>query len=196
MRPTSVTTGEVRLSYPHLFSPHKSEMEDVASYSAEIMVPKSDTKTMADIEKAMNAAIQEYSDKVWGGQVPPKFKNPLIKDGDASENPQHHGYWLFTAKNKLKEGAVIQPPKVMDQQLNPIIDQSEIYGGVWARVNINFYLYNFKGTKGIGCGFDAGVVKVRDDEPFGGGRTSVEDAFGAPQSAPAQAINPLTGMPY
>ncbi len=180
------------LSYPNLFTARATQLTPDPRFSCDLLIPKTDTKTMADIQAAMQAAINEGLDRTWGGQMPRTYKTP-IKDGDESDDPAYKGCWVLHPWSKQE-----YPPKVMDQQLNPIIDQSEIYGGVYARVNINFYIYNSNGVKGIGCGFDAGVVKTRDGEPLGGGRTSAEDAFGAPvqQSAPAQAINPLTGMPY
>ena len=190
MRATSVTTGEVRLSYPNLFTPKATQLTPDPRFSCDLLIPKTDAKTLADIQAAMKAAIEEGKDKTWGGQIPKSYKTP-IKDGDESDDPNYKGHWILHPWSKAE-----YPPKVMDGQLNPIIDQSEIYGGVYARVNINFYIYNSNGVKGVGCGFDAGVVKTRDGEPFGGGRTSAEDAFGAPAQTAGQAINPLTGMPY
>ena len=35
---------------------------------------------------------------------------------------------------------------------NPIINQSEVYSGMYGRVNVTFYPYVFGGKKGIGCG--------------------------------------------
>lgn len=90
--------------------------------------------------------------------------------------------------------------------MNPIINQSEIYSGIYARVNVNFFPYSFGGKKGIGCGLGP-VMKLEDGESLGGSAPTAAQAFGA-MSQPvnpatqygnttqsAQAINPITGMP-
>ena len=61
--------------------------------------------------------------------------------------------------------------------MQEILDQSEVYSGCYARANISFYAYNTNGNKGIACGLNA-IQKIRDGEPLGGTRVSVEDAFG------------------
>ena len=53
---TNVTTGEVRLSYVHLFKPHAAVPGQEEKFSATILVPKSDTATKARIDAAIEAA--------------------------------------------------------------------------------------------------------------------------------------------
>ena len=90
--------------------------------------------------------------------------------------------------------------------MNPIINQSEVYSGIYARVNVNFFPYSFGGKKGIGCGLGP-VMKLEDGESLGGSAPTAAQAFGAmpqpvnptpqyrntPQNV--QVINPITGMP-
>ena len=97
---------------------------------------------------------------------------------------------------------------------NPVINQSEVYSGMYGRVNVTFFPYAFGGKKGIGCGLGQ-VQKLRDGEALGGSAPTAAQAFGAPQAqaaAPQYAaapgtgyapqspamgqINPITGMPY
>jgi len=189
MRPTSVTVSG-RLSYPQLFTAKGSNLNPDPRFSTDILIPKNDP-CVAAISAAIKVATDEGAEKLWKGKVPANLKSPL-KDGDERDDPNYKGCWILRPWSKEA-----YPPKVMDKSLQPILDQSEIYGGVHAMVNVNFYAYDFNGQKGINCGFDAGVVKVKDDEPFGGGRTSAADAFaGFAQAAPAAAINPITGLPY
>ena len=51
--------------------------------------------------------------------------------------------------------------------MQPILDRSEVYSGVYARVSLNFYAFNSNGNKGIACGL-GNIQKVRDGEPLGG----------------------------
>ena len=83
---------------------------------------------------------------------------------------------------------------------NPIINQSEVYSGMYGRVNVTFYPYVFGGKKGIGCGLGP-VQKLRDGEALSGGHVSAAQAFGAPQpqvyaQPQAAGVNPITGLPY
>lgn len=89
--------------------------------------------------------------------------------------------WVFTASCKAD-----RPPFVVDGNLQKILQQSEIYSGVYGNVNVSFFAYANSGKKGIGCGLN-GFQKTRDGEPLGSS-VSAEDAFGKiaqPAAAPA-----------
>ena len=45
-----------------------------------------------------------------------------------------------------------QAPQIVDRQVQPILDQSEVYSGCYGRVSITFYAYNSNGNKGIAAG--------------------------------------------
>jgi hypothetical protein len=94
------------------------------------------------------------------------------------------GHWVFTASSK-------QVPEIVDTGLNPIINQSEVYSGIYARVSVTFFPYNNSGKKGIGCGL-GNVQKLEDGEPLGG-RTSANDDFGAAAGFPAAPAYPQPG---
>ena len=61
-------------------------------------------------------------------------------------------------------------------KLDTIIDEDEIYSGVWAWVCITFYGYKVNGKCGIAAALEA-VRKCKDDEQFGGS-VSQSEAFG------------------
>ena len=194
---TNVTTGEARLSYVHLFKPHAQQPGAKEKYSCTVLVPKSDTATKARIDAAIEAAKQKGINGKWNGVCPPIVPHP-VHDGDGVRpsdgmpfGPECKGHWVFTASAKAD-----YPPEVVDQNGNPMINQSEMYSGVYALVNVEFYPYMFGGKKGIGCGLGP-VKKVRDGEALGGSAPTAAQAFGAPKPAPQQAaaINPITGLP-
>lgn len=62
--PTRIVTGEVRLSYAHIWEPN-SIQGGKPKYSVSLIIPKSDTATIAAIEKAVDAARSWYW-QVWG----------------------------------------------------------------------------------------------------------------------------------
>ena len=60
---TKVVTGEVRFSYLHVFEPAKVEGSDEEKYSVSLIIPKSDTKTIKAIEKAIEIANRSVENK-------------------------------------------------------------------------------------------------------------------------------------
>lgn len=211
---TNVTTGEARLSFVHLFKPYAYQQGDKERFSCTILVPKSDTATKARIDAAIEAAKQKGVSGKWSGVCPPIVQTP-VHDGDGKRpsdgmpfGPECKGHWVFTANAEID-----YPPEVVDQNGNPMINQSEMYSGVYALVNVEFFPYMFGGKKGIGCSLGP-VKKVRDGEALGGSAPTAAQAFGAPQPAqqtsgtqqpvqgttspgnPGQpAVNPITGLP-
>ncbi|WP_230228959.1 ssDNA-binding protein, partial [Allobaculum mucilyticum] len=59
--------------------------------------------------------------------------------------------------------------------VQPILDQSEVYSGCYARVSLNFYAFNTNGNKGVACGL-GNIQKIKDG-PRLGGRTTANDDF-------------------
>lgn len=214
---TNVTTGEVRFSYVHLFKPYAAMQGQEEKYSCTILVPKTDTDTMNRINAAIEAAKQRGISEKWNGQCPPMVPTP-VHDGDGVRpsdgmafGPECKGHWVFTASAKED-----YPPEVVDSNRNPIMNQSEVYSGMYGMVNVTFFPYSFGGKKGIGCGLGP-VMKTRDGEALGGSAPTAAQAFGSAQPAtpqygaaipatpgaaastpqqPAGGINPITGMPY
>ncbi len=78
---TTVTTGKVRLSYAHLFKPYAAMQGQEEKYSVTILVPKTDTDTMARINAAIEAAKQKGITDKWNGQCPPiEMERPVPAD--------------------------------------------------------------------------------------------------------------------
>ncbi|QNO17905.1 DUF2815 family protein [Caproicibacterium amylolyticum] len=167
--PMKVITGVVRLSYANCWEP-KSINGGAEKYSVSLIIPKSDTKTIAAINAAVDAAIEEGKGK-FGGKVPNKaaLKLPL-RDGDI-DRPDDEAYADSYFVNANSNTA----PQIVNKQVEPILDRSEVYSGVYARVSVNFYAFNSNGNRGIACGL-GNIQKIRDGEPLGG-RTNAADDF-------------------
>jgi hypothetical protein len=165
---TKVITGLVRLSYLHIFEPSAIDEGQEKKYSASIIIPKSDTVTVNKIKAAIKAATEEGKTKL-GGKIPANLKTPL-RDGDA-ERPDDEAYensYFINANAKTKPG-------IVDKDLNPVMDQSEVYSGCYGRVSITFYAFNTSGNKGIAAGLN-NIQKMKDGDPLGG-RSKAEDDF-------------------
>lgn len=169
---SKVVTGTVRLSYANVWTPRAANEGSEAKYSASIIIPKSDTATVDAIKKAIEVAIQEGVGK-FGGKIPPRttLKLPL-RDGD-EERPDDEAYknaYFLNATSKLAPG-------IVDKHVQPILDHSEVYSGVYARVSLNFYAFNTSGNRGVACGL-GNIQKIRDGEPLGG-KTAPSADFGS-----------------
>lgn len=203
-----VITGEVRTSYSHLTKARAANPGENPKFSVTLLIPKSDFATKQRIDAAIQAAIQDGITSKWNGKRPPNPPHP-VHDGDGvrqSGDPfseECKGCWVMTASS-------MDPPQIVDAGLNPIINTTEIYSGMYARVSVRFYPYAANGKMGIAAGL-GNVQKTRDGEPLGGSRASAESDFGGyPQAAPAYqqpqpqyppqpqfqpAIDPITGQP-
>lgn len=188
MKPTDVTTNTARLSYEHLTKPYAANPGQEERYSVTVLVPKTDINTKALIDAAIEAAKQEGVAKKWAGKMPAVVATP-VHDGDGMRpngeafGPECKGHWVFTANSKVR-------PETVNVQGQPIIDDTQIYSGMYAYVAVSFFPYDAAGRRGVGCGLNA-VMKVKDGEPLGG-RVTAAEAFAGKIQTPVK-VNPLTG---
>ena len=172
VNPAKVITGVCRLSYANIWQA-KSINGGAPKYSASVLIPKGDTKTVAKVKAAIQAAYEEGEGKLKGnGKTAPSLaslKTPL-RDGDTErpDDEAYAGHWFINANSNTAPG-------VVDSNREPIYDTSEIYSGVYARVSLSFYAFNSNGNRGIACALQ-NIQKVRDGEPLGG-KSKAEDDF-------------------
>jgi hypothetical protein len=171
--PMKVITGtDTRWSYANIWEP-KSINGGAPKYSVSLIVPKSDTETVAKVKAAIEAAYHEGEAKLKGnGKTVPllaAIKNPL-RDGDVErpDDPAYAGAYFINANSATAPG-------VVDADRNPVLIRSEVYSGVYGRASINFYAFNSNGNKGIACGLN-NLQLIHGGEPLGG-KASAEDDF-------------------
>lgn len=188
---THFITGRARLSYVTLLQPRPPmDGKGEPKYSVTVLVPKTDTAAKARIDAAIQAAIQQGMTKLWGGVKPPVLFYS-IHDGDGQRDnggdygPECKGHWVLNTSSRLK-------PRVVDKNVQDIMDPSEIYSGIYGRVGMDAYPYLRNGKKGVAFGL-TNVQKIADGEPLGSIVTA-EDDFGTP--IPDAGINPMTGLPF
>ncbi len=183
----AITINDVRMSYCNLFKPVLKPGQTEPKFSVTILVPKSNLQAKALIDQAIVQAIEAGVPTKWGGVRPPQ-PAICVYDGDgprpsdgAAFGEECRGCWVFTATSKAD-----RPPFVVDTQVQPIIDPTKVYSGMWGNVNVNFFAYMNNGKKGIGCALN-GVQKVRDGEPLSG-HVTAQEAF-----QPVAAATPSFG---
>ncbi|MCI7807977.1 DUF2815 family protein [bacterium] len=194
----AVTINDVRFSYLNVFQakPPFNNPTGEAKFSATILVPKSNTQAKAIIDQAIAAAIDAGVSSKWNNVRPPQ-PAICVHDGDGVRpsdgqafGDECKGCWVFTASAKAD-----RPPFVVDAQVQPIIDPTKVYSGMWGNVSVSFFAYNSAGKKGIGCGLN-GLQKTRDGDPLSA-RVTAQDAFqpvgaAAPATAAFGAAMPAT----
>jgi len=171
--PMKVITGpDTRWSYANVWEA-KSINGGTPKFSVSLIIPKSDTRTIAKIKAAIEAAYREGEAKLKGNgkTVPPlsAIKTPL-RDGDTErpDDPAYANAYFINANSATAPG-------IVDANLQPILERSEVYSGVYGRASINFYAFNSNGNRGIACGLN-NLQKIRDGEPLGG-KSRAEDDF-------------------
>ena len=142
--PMKVITGpNTRWSYANVWEP-KSINGGTPKYSVSLIIPKSDTKTVAKIEAAIEAAYREGEAKLKGnGKSVPALsvlKTPL-RDGDLErpDDPAYAGSYFVNAN-------ATSAPGIVDADRNPILTRSEVYSGVYGRASISFYALAIKAS--------------------------------------------------
>ena len=183
--PTKVLTGEVRLSYVNLVTPrvNNNNPSEEPKYSVTLLIPKTDTATYQNILASIEAAAVDALGKKWNGVRPPNMPIP-IHDGDGVRQDgtpygdECKGCWVITASSKNK------PQVVHQSDINTELLPQDIYGGMYARVTINFFGYSAAGKKGVGCGL-GNVMKTRDGDALAGGASAATDFAGVGQSVQA-----------
>lgn len=164
---TKVITGKVRFSYLNVWEP-KSINGGEPKYSVSLIIPKSDKKTISEIEEAVEKAKHDGISK-FGGKIPANLKLPL-RDGDI-DRPDDEAYknsYFVNANSKNK-------PQVVDRKVKPILDQEEVYSGCYGKASITFYAFNQNGNKGVACGL-GNIQKLTDGEPLTS-KAKAEDEF-------------------
>lgn len=159
-----------RISFANIWEPKAINGGD-EKYSVSCLIPKSDKKTLARIQKAVEAAKEDGKARKWSGKIPPNLKLPL-RDGDI-DRPDDENYedcYFLNASSK-------DAPQVVDRKVNPVLDPMMVYSGCYCNVSVNFYAFNANGNRGVAAGL-GNIQFVRDGERLSG-KASAESEFEA-----------------
>lgn len=169
VKDNKVVFGPCRLSYTHLFSKYSPDGDPASGkFMTNVLIPKEETETINAIKLAIENGKKAAIVSKWGGKEPKKMDLPL-RDGDTDkEDEVYEGHYFVNAKCSTRPG-------IVDKNRAPIVDEDEIYSGVWAIVSVTFYGYDVSGNRGIACGLN-NVMKFKDGERLGG-RTSADNDF-------------------
>ena len=155
-----VMSPEFRVAFAKVFTPDPENDK----YSLGMLF-----NNKANLNELKELVTNVVKDK-YGDKVPKKFMYPF-KDGndqDLESYPFFEDHTIINASTKFKIGLV-------DEDVNPIIDQSEFYNGCYARATLSAYCWEFKGKAGVSFNV-ANIQKLRDGESLGGA-VSAENEF-------------------
>lgn len=166
----NLVTPKFRVSYPKVFKPEVNTMSGKSEYSVVALFDKN-----ADLTK-LRAAIKEAIEEKWGkdpAKHPKNLRSPLRDQGERAKdgvlpNGYVKGAVFITLKSKEKPG-------VVDEQVQPILDESTFYSGCYAHAAVSVYAYDQAGNRGVGIGL-TNIQKVADGEPISG-RPKPEASF-------------------
>lgn len=166
-----VITGTVRFSYANVFEPKLNEGDTVPKYSVQILIPKTDVKTLEAIDRAIDFALKQGVEKNKFSKIPRVFKHPLHDGDDEREDDENYAGMMFlTAKTTSR-------PDVVYADLAPILDPEDFYSGCWGNASITFFAYNVNGV-GVAVALN-NIRKTHEGEPLGGKRASANEDFAA-----------------
>lgn len=162
----SVVSPIFRVSYPHLFTPQKSDDgKDVYGVTM-IFEPNEDFSAMREL-----LAVAKL--KMFGANPEGKFK-PTFHKGNSEEydlkkNPEYSEKIIATARSYNKPVGVVKldksKPKTDPTRFVPITDPNEFYSGCYAMAALTAFGYEVKGNKGVSLGLQ-NVIFVRHGEPL------------------------------
>lgn len=155
-----------RLSYANIWQPQSVNGSE-PKYSVSVIISKSDAALISKINAAIEEAKKNSLSK-WGGKIPENLIMPL-KDGDIErpEDEAYAGCYFLNANSFL-------PPQIVDNKVQQITDESQVYSGCYGRISVTFYGYNSEGNMGIAAGL-GNIQKLRDGERLSLRTTAEED---------------------
>jgi len=159
-----VVTPEFRVSFPAIFKP--SEYNGKEKFGVTMLF-----SNQTDLSKLKKMCVEVAKEK-WGEKLPKPLKMPF-RDGNEKDLDKYPSFedTIFCAAQTLYQ------PGLVDEGLQPIIDESEFYAGCYARASVSAFAWEFQGKKGISLNL-MNVQKLRNGDKLGG-RVAAEDEFQA-----------------
>lgn len=181
MANASLITPKFRVSFANVFRPQPpmagSKPDAKPKYGLTMLFPK-DADLSALKHAAHMAAVEKFGDKLKDPNFAKTLRSPFRDQGEK----QHEGYvpgCIFVNATSA------QRPGLVDQNVQPIIEESQFYSGCYAIASVNAFAYEQMGNRGVAFGVN-NIQKVGDGEPLGG-RVRPEAEFKPVEGAAAPA---------
>lgn len=180
--PGIITLPNVRLSFPHLWTPHAMEEGQEPKFSATFLFDNTEHSVLLDKIDALidRLALDEFKKKVG-------FKR-CLRDGNEKSELEGYGdgTTFLTAANKARPG-------VVDRRLNPIAEADGIiYAGCYVNATVRLWVQNNNWGKRVNAQLRA-VQFVKDGASFGAGPVDATQEFSALEDSDDKTGAPTSG---
>lgn len=163
---TKLMLKKVRTSYMNVFEPRENKNGELR-YSSAILIPK-DHPQIDEITSAIDAEGSEKFGKKWASMAKKAYPlHDADEDGKADDDPAYEGMYYLNASSKRK-------PQIVDRQVQPILDDSEIWSGCWVNVSIAVFPFDVPENKGVSFGLN-NMQLVKEGERLGGAPNADEE---------------------
>jgi len=165
-----VLLKNVRLSFPHLFTPRGFGGDDESNpkYSTSVMIPKDSVGNL----EALRIAIGIVKEAKWPGVKKPVADDKLcIKSGDDSDDERMHDHFILSTSSTRRPSLFLR-----DKSQARDGDSDLFYGGVFANVKVSPWAMDNKFGKRICCEIKA-VLTLERGDPFGA-KAATSDGMG------------------
>lgn len=188
----NIVTGAFRLAFPEVFAPKAGVKGGKEKFSITMLFPKDGSSLVATLPgnglmELRKLAFEAVKEK-WGAdraKWPANLKNLdfktaispngkdgwPIRDGDSVEWDGFAGNFFVRASSQFMPG-------LANAKLQPIIDKQAVYGGLICRAQINAFVYDSAGEKGVSFGLN-NLQILKEDGVIFGGKNSAENVFEA-----------------
>lgn len=173
-------TPKFRVSFPHVFEPQEAMNGGKAKYGLSMLFePGAD---LSELKALAAAALNEK----WPNKDkrPKNLRNPFRDQGEKEFEGCVAGAVFINATS-------MQRPGLVDNNVQPIIDQADFYPGCYARATVTAFAYDTAGNAGVAFGLN-NIQKLADGEPLGG-RTNPEADFAPVASAATPSSDDIFG---
>jgi len=165
----NINTPEFRLAFPSVFEPNKYGGKE--KFLITMLFPKEQDLT------PLKQLLANCAKEAWGEDRSkwPALQSPF-NDGDTKEWDGFAGHVFVKASSEY-------PPGVVDARREDVINKTDVYGGCYARAQVNVFAWEFGGKHGLSFGLQ-NLQKLRDGDPFGNrahAGTAFDDGFVAPE---------------
>lgn len=171
--------NDVRFSFVQVWEPKAMEENGAPKYSVQVVIPKTDTKTVEAIKHAIEKARQDGVKRSMFSEAATKNQafRIALRDGDQEAAEKEDGSRDYLKGCVFFNASALadRQPKVVDSKLQPIMRRDDFYSGCYGIADINFYPFKY-GKGGVAAGLNS-IMKTRDGDRLDG-RLSAEQAFG------------------
>ena len=139
-RNTKVVTGLVRFSFIKVFNLEIDELTGEKKYSIQLLIPKTDKKTVSAIKKRSkkqkSLVVKSSGARAFQRTCTSPCGMVTIRQKRMKKKyPERKGHYYLNASSKTAPG-------VLGKDKLPMQDEEELYSGCYGYASINFYPYD------------------------------------------------------